>query len=100
MLAAGLDVVKGELPLLCGVGRSNLQPGTRTSDSGMVSRCAAWLYQSLSPPSLQQRLFKGDGRLIRHARYFTLLLDGRALSSDSPSGSSSASTGCGSFAIS
>jgi hypothetical protein len=28
--------------------------------------------QSWSLTSLQQRLFKTDGRLIRHARYFTL----------------------------
>jgi hypothetical protein len=32
--------------------------------------------QSWSLTSLQQRLFKTGGRLIRHARYFVLLLAG------------------------
>jgi len=45
--------------------------------------------QSWSLTSLQQRLFKTGGRLIRHARYFTLqlaesYLDSKSLSSDAP----------------
>jgi len=47
----------------------------RTSPtSGAVRLVLPLAIQSWSRTSLQQRLFKTGGRLIRHARYFTLQL--------------------------
>ncbi len=38
------------------------------------AQCDIWSFQDWSLTSLQQRLLKTGGRLIRHARYFSLQL--------------------------
>ena len=47
---------------------------TKASPEGHLGQCGPWAIQSWSLTSLQQRLFKTGGRLIRHARYFVLQL--------------------------
>ena len=53
---------------------AGLRPGTAPASLGLRRLVLPVAIQSWSLTSLQQRLFKTGGRLIRHARYFTLQL--------------------------
>ena len=60
----------GSGPTRCGCcSASRLQPRQSAAPVGAPLRISSW-----SLTSLQQRLFKTGGRLIRHARYFILQL--------------------------
>ena len=43
-------------------------------DAGEVRRWHGWCLESWSLTSLQQRLVKTGGRLVKHARYYWLML--------------------------